>query len=521
MVGVLANPRLLVVGDSGGTLGELRRVLPEIDELELVEARWTAAPELPTGPEAAVALVFEPADTPDAVGRWLPVLPAGRTIWLAADERELDLPGAEAISPARRDRLLPALARLVHRALRDPLRPSAELWERLLASTEPSELGAILADAIALGSRASWVAVLQVSGEASAFDVAGAHGTVPSVLHDCHDMTPGELAGALGWDAAHALAQRVEAPRSTVSRTLTHDGTVAAFATIRGTQSIHGLAIAGWSPPATMPATALTTITTLTDAAGAAIRHASKVADLRISERTKSEFVATMSHELRNPLSAILGYTDLLVHGDFGTLGEEQAEVLRRAHQSASSLLDLINATLDVSRFEVGSNAAETATVDLIELLREELDELSRGRRHAQLELVPGDGEPSVVVGDTLKLRVTLRQAIDTALAANANQPLRVEVQRHLAGYAVEVVVVGAAEGASGAKGRTPVVVELPEDAAAQGVPFGVFVAKRLLELIGASLVVWREADGRHVAFRMWIPEVAGEHADGPGAAAS
>src|SRR6185295_18224908 len=88
--------------------------------------------------------------------------------------------------------------------------------------------------------------------------------------------------------------------------------------------------------------------------ASMALHTARVVEQLEQANHFKSEFVASMSHELRTPLNVIIGYHDLLLEGAFGTVAAEQADVLRRADSSARELLDLINATLDLSRFDAG-----------------------------------------------------------------------------------------------------------------------------------------------------------------------
>jgi len=68
------------------------------------------------------------------------------------------------------------------------------------------------------------------------------------------------------------------------------------------------------------------------------------------SKQLEVEFVTTMSHQLRIPLNAIIGYDDLLLDGEFGGLSPEQAGVLRRGRTSAMQLLDAINTNLDFGR---------------------------------------------------------------------------------------------------------------------------------------------------------------------------
>ena len=84
-----------------------------------------------------------------------------------------------------------------------------------------------------------------------------------------------------------------------------------------------------------------------------AVRHdevAARNADLTRASRMKSSFLASMSHELRTPLNAILGFSDLLLSGDYGPLDPRQAPVLQDVRAAGHQLLTVINDVLDLSR---------------------------------------------------------------------------------------------------------------------------------------------------------------------------
>lgn len=73
---------------------------------------------------------------------------------------------------------------------------------------------------------------------------------------------------------------------------------------------------------------------------------------LKQLDRMKNEFVHTVSHDLRSPLTSILGYTELVER--VGTLNEQQNEFLNRIRSSVESITSLVNDLLDLSRLEAG-----------------------------------------------------------------------------------------------------------------------------------------------------------------------
>jgi signal transduction histidine kinase len=72
------------------------------------------------------------------------------------------------------------------------------------------------------------------------------------------------------------------------------------------------------------------------------------------SSRMKSEFLANMSHELRSPLTAIIGFSEVLRDELFGPVNARQREHITHIWESGRRLLDLIEDILDLSRIEAG-----------------------------------------------------------------------------------------------------------------------------------------------------------------------
>ena len=91
-------------------------------------------------------------------------------------------------------------------------------------------------------------------------------------------------------------------------------------------------------------------------------KYAAEAAHLEAeaASSAKSSFLATMSHEFRTPLNAIIGFSDMLREQVFGPLGSEKyRDYAHGIHMSGSLMLDLVNDVLDISEIEAGMRALQ------------------------------------------------------------------------------------------------------------------------------------------------------------------
>ncbi len=95
---------------------------------------------------------------------------------------------------------------------------------------------------------------------------------------------------------------------------------------------------------------------------------AAKNADLIQLNRLKDEFLACISHELKTPLTAVLGLSRLLVDQQLGVLNERQARYAGLIHQSGRHLMSVVNDILDLTRMETGQMELTLTDVNLLEL---------------------------------------------------------------------------------------------------------------------------------------------------------
>lgn len=130
--------------------------------------------------------------------------------------------------------------------------------------------------------------------------------------------------------------------------------------------------------------------------------------------RVKSEFLAHMSHEIRTPINGVLGLNSLLMKT---TLNEEQHYYSELIHKSASSLLEIINDILDISKIESGKMSLESRPFRLVKFLSETLEIMGIQAKQKNLDFKVNLGAlPDTVRGDSKHLGQIIRNLVNNAL---------------------------------------------------------------------------------------------------------
>jgi CheY-like chemotaxis protein len=146
-------------------------------------------------------------------------------------------------------------------------------------------------------------------------------------------------------------------------------------------------------------------------------------------ERLKGTFLASLNHEIRTPLSGILGMADLLLETK---LDDEQREYVNAARLCAESLFEILNATLEYSSLEAGHltlDESEFSLRDLIEstLAQQALKAESKGLKlHATYDSIL----PETMVGDAPRLRQLLSHFLANAIKFTHTGGVEVRVSR-------------------------------------------------------------------------------------------
>ncbi|MDX2168212.1 MAG: PAS domain S-box protein [Deltaproteobacteria bacterium] len=241
--------------------------------------------------------------------------------------------------------------------------------------------------------------------------------------------------------------------------------------------------------------------------ASLALEDARLVDALERANRLKSEFVATMSHELRTPLNIILGYHGLLLDGTFGALSPEQRDALERTDRNARALLELISATLDLSRLESGQlplDLREFALSDLIAELEAETRDVAL-RPGVALVWPPPASLPRLR-SDPAKLKVVLKNLIGNAAKFTDRGAITVHAAPRDDGVELSVCDTGVGI-------EAPLLQEIFEPFRQVGgvtrhpggVGLGLYIVRRLLDELGGAVEV-ESTPGVGSTFRVFIP---------------
>jgi PAS domain S-box-containing protein len=246
--------------------------------------------------------------------------------------------------------------------------------------------------------------------------------------------------------------------------------------------------------------------------------HKRMEAALRDTDRRKDEFLATLAHELRNPLAPIRNSLHLLHLAEKGSDAAERSKVVME--RQLEHMVRLIDDLMDISRITSGKLELRKATVTLdtvvrnaVEAARPALDEVG----HVLDVHLPR--EQVWIDADLTRLSQAFSNLLNNA-AKYTDRGGDLRLAALLDGDAVVVTVSD--NGIGIPAGQLPRIfdmfaqVDLSLHRARGGLGIGLSLVKRLVEMHGGSVEAQSAGEGRGSAFTVRLPTVAAPHRDGP-----
>lgn len=242
-----------------------------------------------------------------------------------------------------------------------------------------------------------------------------------------------------------------------------------------------------------------------------------KAANKKLKELdvAKSEFMSIASHQLRTPLTGIMGYLSMIVEGDFGAPNPEQAPVLKDILDATKRLIRMVNIFLNATRIEAGRfvlNYSKVPFHEAVEAIYKELkptaDIKKVGLTYEKTELPTVDVDPD-------KIKDVILNLIDNAIKYSPQG--NVKVWATATPTTVHVFVKDSGVG-------------IPKDEAPNlfnkftrgsgiarvepnGSGLGLFIAKKIVEEHGGRIWAESEGEGKGSTFQFEIPITASPEA--------
>ena len=226
--------------------------------------------------------------------------------------------------------------------------------------------------------------------------------------------------------------------------------------------------------------------------------------------RFKSQLLANVSHDLRTPISAILGFAEMIQAGIYGPLQEQQVEPVARIILNCNQLGRLVSDLLDQSRLDAGKLVLRFrpfAPIDLVESIRAAADLSAHDK---EIELI-GRVEPDVpreINGDYERVHQVVLNLVDNAIRFTDTGSVIVHLScPDAAHYAIQVIDTG--------RGIAPdeqsLVFEAFQQGSTQaagrykGLGLGLSIVKQLVTLMGGEVKLESQV-GRGTTFTIVLP---------------
>ncbi|MBW4515003.1 MAG: hybrid sensor histidine kinase/response regulator [Timaviella obliquedivisa GSE-PSE-MK23-08B] len=250
---------------------------------------------------------------------------------------------------------------------------------------------------------------------------------------------------------------------------------------------------------------------------------AAKNADLVQLNRLKDEFLSCISHELKTPLTAVLGLSSLLKDQALGKLNERQSRYALLIHRSGRHLISIVNNILDLTRIETGQMELMPEPLNLktvcqqafqlvqqLQAAEEEVEAevlvgASEGKTQFNLEIQPG---LESLVADDLRLRQMLANLLSNALkftAADGKMGLKVEAWEGWLAFTVWDQGIGIPADKQHLIFQKFQQLENPLIRQFKGTGLGLVLTQKLARLHGGD-VTFTSVEGRGSEFTLLLP---------------
>jgi PAS domain S-box-containing protein len=247
----------------------------------------------------------------------------------------------------------------------------------------------------------------------------------------------------------------------------------------------------------------------LASRAAIALDNARLYHDAQAAVRARDQFLSIASHELKTPLTSLMGYVDLMQRraARAGEQSERDQRAIRVVGEQAARLNKLIGALLDLSRIETGQLSIERGLVDLNALARRLVEETQPTTDRHTITF-SGDDQPVMLLGDELRLEQVIQNLIQNAIKYSpVGGTVAVQIERQGANAYVRVSDQGIGIPATALPQLFRRFYRAPnaDSQHISGMGIGLYVVKEIIELHGGTVEAASQ-EGQGSTFTLCLP---------------
>lgn len=234
---------------------------------------------------------------------------------------------------------------------------------------------------------------------------------------------------------------------------------------------------------------------------------------LKELDQLKSEFLSLATHQIRSPLTAIRGYSSMILQGDFGQVPIQTKDAVEIIMKSTVNLINIVGEFLDISRIEQGRMVYNNEKFDIRDLVKEVVSELKPNVDKAKLSIeehLP-DGDNWSVNADKGKIRQIIGNLIDNAIKYTLRGDIKVIVDESNGKARVSIKDSGIGI-PQDEMGKLFAKFSRTKDAHktnVTGTGLGLYIAKKMLDAQGGDITVSSEGAGKGSTFAIELPRVS------------
>ncbi|MEL6494418.1 MAG: HAMP domain-containing sensor histidine kinase [Cyanobacteria bacterium J06623_7] len=221
-------------------------------------------------------------------------------------------------------------------------------------------------------------------------------------------------------------------------------------------------------------------------------------------EQTKQEHLAHLNHELRSPISSILGFSDMLKQQYYGDLNERQMRYVNAMLSVGQYMMDLVNNYLDLAKIDANKQTLDLEKIAVAEVCQNALFCLEQKAQEKQLELkLELARDIDFCTADSRYLRQILTNLLSNAVKFTDRGSITLQVKNH--GDCLNFAVIDTGAGIS-SENLTKLFKPFPQISNRQdSTGLGLALSRKLARLHGGDIVVTSEL-GRGSCFTLSIP---------------